>query len=320
MRYEPQHSDAELDEWIAILGRHNSVAEAILEIGVPNKTVSKNVSKRRGKTLGECLRVPIVRRKSPAPKPGALQRLLICPDVHLPYHDALAWETFLEVAREWRPDVLVFLGDIVDFYQVSRHPKDPLRRITFQDEVAIANRELNRVSALKIPRVVVTEGNHETRLQRWLVDQAPQLVGIVDVRDLLQIDRRNWEWFPYGTHTRIGKLHFSHDVGHAGVYAARQSSMAFGHNIIFGHTHRAQAHYESTVTGERFVSWTMGWLGDPEAIDYQHRAKVTRNSQHGFGVAHLDVEGNGWVSFVPVIRGAAVVDGVLYRGQIPEAA
>lgn len=320
MRYETQHTDAALDEWIATLGRHDSVAEALLEIGVPRKTVVENLAKRRGKTPGECLRVPKVRRKIAEPKPGTLTKLLICPDVHLPYHDAEAWETFLTVAREWQPDVLVFLGDVVDMYQVSRHPKDPLRRLTFQDEVAIANRELNRVSALKIPRVLVTEGNHETRLQRWLVDQAPQLVGMVDVRDLLQIDRRNWEWYPYGTHTRIGKLHFAHDIGHAGVYAARQSSQAFGHNIIFGHTHRAQAHYESTVTGERFVAWTMGWLGDPEAIDYQHRAKVTRNSQHGFGVAHLDSEGNGWVSFIPIIRGAAVVDGKLYRGTVSEAA
>lgn len=313
-RFGPKYTPADIQSWRETLGRHDSVAEALAEIGVPMRTLH-SVFGRHGEHAGQWLRTPQAKPGPPRgkPKKDRTQRILICPDVHIPYQDPVAWECFLCVAEQWKPDTLVFLGDVVDLYQVSAHPKDPTRRITFQEEIAATNQELGRVGALKVPEVIYCEGNHETRLQRMLIAQAPQLVGMVDVRDLLQVDRRGWTWVPYGTHHRIGKLHFTHDIGHCGVYAARQSSMAFGHNIIFGHTHRAGAHYESTVNGDRHVAWMMGWLGDPTAIDYQHRAKVTRNSQHGFGVAHIDHEGNGWVHFVPIIGGACVVDGVVYR-------
>ena len=248
--------------------------------------------------------------KPKAPTPGETQRILICPDVHVPYQHAESWETFLAVARAWRPHVLVILGDFADFYCVSSFPKDPSRRLTFQEETLLANRELDRVLALNIPRVIYCEGNHETRLSRYIAKNAAAFHGVIDARHLLQFDRRaGWEWVPYGQHIEIGKLSFSHDVGFAGVYAARQSVAAFGHNIIFGHTHRAQCHYESTVHGDRHVGWTMGWLGDPSAIDYRHRARVMRESQHGFGVAHVLDDGTGWVHFAPIIDGRAIVDG-----------
>lgn len=257
---------------------------------------------------------------NPEPVPlidGRLTRVLICPDVHVPYHDDLAWETFLAAAREWCPDVLVILGDFADFYKVSDYPKDPARRLTFQDEVRLVNAELDRVMALRVPRVIFIEGNHETRLQRLIQRYAAELHGIVDVRDLFKIAARGFEWVGYGHYITIGKLNFTHDCGRAGIYAARQSVTDFGHNIIFGHTHRAACHYESSIHGERHVGWTMGWLGDPEYIDYKHRAKVMRENQHGFGVAHIDETGCGWVTFVPIIEGRAVIDGQMISGRRP---
>lgn len=243
------------------------------------------------------------------------QRILICPDVHVPYHDGLAWETFLTVGREWRPDILVILGDFADFYQVSDYPHDPNRRLTFQDEVRLTNEELDRVMSLHVPRVIFLEGNHETRLARLIQRESRALHGVVDVKQLFHIEARRFEWVPYTHHATIGKLNFAHDVGRSGVYAARQSVQDFGHNIIFGHTHRAACHYENTVLGEKHVGWTMGWLGDPNAIDYRHRSRVLRENQHGFGVAYMDETGVGWVNFVPIISGRACVDGRIYSGR-----
>lgn len=268
--------------------------------------------------------IPTPRETPPAPvfsRPGSLERVLIVPDVHVPYHDELAWRTVLAVARGWRPDACVILGDFGDFYQVSQHPKDPSRRISFGDEIKFVLAELERFAKLGIPRVIFCEGNHETRFQRLVNAQSPVLHGVTgiasDARQLLDVAGRfGWEWVPYGHHASIGKLSFMHDAGHCGVYAARQSVTSFGASIVFGHTHRAGAHYESTVGGDRHVGWTMGWLGDPEAIDYRHRARVLRESQHGFGIAHIE-QGSGlfWCGFVPVISGRAVVDGVMFDGR-----
>lgn len=253
--------------------------------------------------------------REPWAQPKGLTRVLIMPDAHLPYQHDLAWRTFLEVARGWRPDVLVILGDAVDFYCVSQHPKDPARRIRFEDEIRLSNEGLDQLSALRVPRVIYCEGNHETRLSRHVAAKTPELHGVVNVQDLLRVKQRGWEWVSYGHHMSIGKLSFTHDIGFAGVYAARQSVMAFGGSITIGHTHRAQTHYESTVNGERHVGHTMGWLGDPECIDYRHRARVARESQHGFGVAHILDCGMHFSHFTPIVDGIACVDGRLFSGR-----
>ena len=53
--------------------------------------------------------------------------LLIVPDVHVPYHDKRAWELMLAVGKDLKPQVLVSLGDMMDFYSVSSHSKNPNR-------------------------------------------------------------------------------------------------------------------------------------------------------------------------------------------------
>lgn len=245
-----------------------------------------------------------------------LTKVLICPDVHLPYHHKQSWDTFLEVARKWKPDKLVILGDMVDFDEVSSHPKDPTKRVPFDEEVRKSNVEMDRLSKIYIPEVYFCEGNHETRLLRYLGDRAPELAGVVNVRQLLQIRDRGWKWVSYGDYCTIGKLHFTHDVGFSGENAAKQSVMAFGGNIIIGHTHRAVGHYVSTINGDRHVGWTMGWLGDPTCISYRHKARVARESQHGFGIAYVrKSDGAAWVNFVPIIKGTACVEGKFYNSK-----
>jgi UDP-2,3-diacylglucosamine pyrophosphatase LpxH len=245
-----------------------------------------------------------------------LIKVLICPDTHLPYHDKLAWKTFLEVAKKWKPDKLVILGDLVDFHEVSTHSKDPKKRIPFDEEVRLCNLELDKISKLNVKEVRYLEGNHETRLTRYINDRCPELAGITDVRKLLHIQERGWKWTPYQKHTTIGKISFTHDVGFSGANAAAQSVNAFGGNIVVGHCHRAAGHYVSSVRGDRHVGWAMGWLGDASAIDYRHQARVARESQHGFGIAYIrKSDGIGWLHFVPIIKGNACIDGKIYNGR-----
>jgi hypothetical protein len=343
----------DIDVALNALRRHRSVESAALELGVGGTTLRRQLEKQglrasdytqggRAQEVSvardlspEATVSPVTASRSPSLKTHfaehkhaelmpedkkrymqefSLERVLICPDVHVPYEHERSWNCFLDVARRWRPDHLVILGDFADFYQVSQYPKDPKRRLTFEDEIAAVNRELRKIRDLTVPHVIFCEGNHETRLSRYVAEKAPAFGGIIDIRAL--VDTSGWDWVPYGHHAEIGKLSFTHDVGHAGANAARQSVQAFGGNVVFGHTHRAASHYESTVHGDRHAGFTMGWLGDPEAIDYRHRARVLRENQHGFGVAWVELStGLGWVHFVPIIEGRAVVAGELYDGR-----
>jgi predicted phosphodiesterase len=246
-------------------------------------------------------------------------KLLILPDVHTPYHHRRAWATALAVVRGWRPDAVVQLGDFSSFDSVSSHPQDPALVLPLDQEVAGANAALDELDAAcrdgGVPRDArwLLEGNHEVRVSRYAQRLAPELRPFIDWHDMLRLHQRGWQTRSYKESLRIGELTLTHDVGRAGVHAARQSLLDLGHNIAFGHTHRLQVVYQGQVSGKRHVGATLGWLGDPEAIDYRHADMVKRDWQHGFGVVHF-VDGKlFWLTAVPIVDGTAVVDGVVYR-------
>ena len=252
------------------------------------------------------------------------QRVLLFPDLHVPYHDERAFACVLSVIRGWRPDTLVVLGDFADFYRVSSFNLDPRRKLSFRDEIAgcrAARRRLDAAAAAAGCRDKrFLQGNHEVRLDTYLSKRAPELVELldeegVDWQGLLQLDQTGWVVTPYKRSIQLGKLRVSHDVGRAGVYSARQSQLDMGCSVAFGHTHRLQAHYQGTIDGPRHVGITCGWLGDPEFIDYRHRDSVQRDSIHGFATVHLLTDGEFWVTPVPIIGGRCVVDGKVYSAR-----
>lgn len=252
---------------------------------------------------------------------GDAFRMLILPDVHAPYHDRRAWACALDVARRWRPNACVQLGDFGSWDSVSSHPHDPRKVLPLDQEAKGCNQALTELGrALKAggcPRENrwILEGNHECRIDRYAQTLAPELRPFIDWREMLHLDRRGWKVVPYKASLCFGELRLSHDFGRAGVYAARQALVDVGENVAFGHTHRLQVFYGGTQAGKRHVGATLGWLGDPEAIDYRHRDLVRRDWQHGFGVAYFLASGEFWLQAVPIIRGRCVIDGRIYGGK-----
>lgn len=244
-----------------------------------------------------------------------MQKLLFCPDSHHPYSSPVAWKCFLAVARGWQPDGCIILGDFGDFHAISSHPKDPRRTLPFSVELAAVNVALDQLDDALGNDCwgEYVQGNHETRLERYVMDKAPLVADQLRPWDeLLRLDERGWSVVPYKKSLEIGHLRVTHDIGRAGVNAARQSLLDAGTSILFGHTHRLVCHYQGQLFGTPHVGMTCGWLGDPTAIDYRHRDVVLRDSIHGFAVAHLLDDGTFWAYPVPIIGGRCVVDGVLY--------
>lgn len=245
------------------------------------------------------------------------------PDLHAPYHDRQAYSCMLAVAEGWGADTFICLGDFADFYRVSSFDLDPRRILDFKAEI-----DGSRECRLELDRALkrggckdkrFLQGNHEVRLDRYLTKRAPELVTLLDAegvdwQGLLQLDQAGWDVTSYKRSIQLGKLRVSHDLGRAGVYAARQSQLDMGCSVLFGHTHRLQAHYQGTIDGPRHVGMTCGWLGDPEFIDYRHRDAVKRDSIHGFATVHMLPDGEFWATLVPIIDGRAIVDGQLFKG------
>jgi hypothetical protein len=246
-----------------------------------------------------------------------MRRILLLPDLHAPYHHEQAFECFLDVARGWEPHELVCLGDFGDLPHFSRFIVDPRQVIPFNDERKAIRNCVKRVSSAvrKGCKKTFLTGNHDARIDRYILERAPLLTGWRDVADLYDLDRHGWDVLPYKRSYKIGKLLLSHDFGRAGVNAARQSVNDVGHSVGFGHTHGLNVHYQGTTLGERHVGATFGWLGDPEKIDYLHRDRVRRSYIHGLGTVHVLDDGRFWLQAIPIVEGECVVDGVVYGAR-----
>lgn len=242
-------------------------------------------------------------------------KIALIPDIHAPRHDRKAWSLVLTALKGWKPDVVVQLGDLIDLASVSTYAKHPAKTLSLVEEVEGARQVVQDIAAIGAPTVVVTLGNHSQRAESYLIANAPEFLPFVSIEKLLGLDRPNWKVVPYKQSWCIGELRITHDVGRAGVNAARQSVVDVGENIAFGHTHRMQVHYQGTQAGKRHVGATLGWLGDPEYVDYRHRDMVRRDWQHGFGVVHMTCNGQFWLQAVPIVGGRCVVDGVVYAGK-----
>lgn len=241
------------------------------------------------------------------------QKILLVPDTHAPYQDKRAWSCMMRAARVLQPDIIVHLGDLVDCYTISKYPKTMVRRVSFKEEIAEANRCLDDLDTLGAKRKVFCEGNHCHRLARYITEKCPELADTMPtMREHLKCEQRGWEFYKYATHAQIGSLFVTHEIGFAGKYAAHHGRSAFNGNVAMGHTHRLSAHWEGDAVGDSRVGVTFGWLGDKEQIDYAHR--VTANAwQLGFGIGYLESNGTVHLQPVPIIDYKCVVEGRLYE-------
>ncbi len=254
-----------------------------------------------------------------------LEKWVVIPDAHAPYHDKRAFGLVLQVVeyysqltpvRRSNPGLgVVVLGDFCDFYKISYHSKDPARLLTFDDELKEAGKLLRKLEKHCHKNRVFVHGNHEFRLIRTLQDKVPELYNLVMTQDLLGLKANDWFEVPYKEDVVIGKVFVTHDVGQAGIHSTRQAMIAYQDNVIIGHNHRMDYHVQGNARGIPHVGASFGWLGDVDKIDYLHKMKARSNWALGFGWMVMDPETHyTYITPVPIVDYTCCVEGVVFRG------
>lgn len=245
----------------------------------------------------------------------ALRRVLFIPDTHIPFNDKRATNLMMKAAANFQPDVVVIMGDFADFYAVSSHDKDPKRKDRLADELILVNKELDRIDSLGASTKIYIEGNHEDRLRRYNQKMAPALVEFQPTtQSLLHLDERGYDFIPYMSHTRLGKLYLTHDSGRSGKYSTQQTLDDYAHSVATAHAHRMQMVVENDATGRALVGLQFGWLGDRSKVGYMKDIKSMRDWALGFGIGYIDDKDVVFAHPVPIVNYACVVGGQLYKG------
>lgn len=240
-----------------------------------------------------------------------MKTVLVCPDVHIPFECESSIRCLIRVAKELRPDVFVCLGDLLDFYQLSRFDKDPSRKTTVADDCDLARKwfyKLDRALPDKCTKVFI-EGNHEARLQKWIWANGSDLGKMIPaLGDYLHLPALGWEHVRYGELWRYGNVAYMHG-DRCGMNVSMNMIRKYGCNVVHGHDHGAGLRYFANAVS-RVWSLNCGHLSDMTQQEYLYGGVADWTV--GFGLVEYNNDlTHAQPSFVPIVGGKALVRGKL---------
>jgi hypothetical protein len=237
-----------------------------------------------------------------------LKTYVVIPDLHIPFIDKIFIKVVNKAITILKPTGIIQLGDALDFWQVSRFEKDPSRKNTVMDDIALYNEIIDGWQKLLITgEFHQLEGNHEDRIRRYLWSFAKDLTGLVKpMSELLNFGKRSKEgfksfWYPISQWDacKIGDA-ICHHGHYYNQHVAVGNLVKYPKKLITGHTHR----FQYVADGNKF-SVTLGH-GSNE-FETMH-LPVPSNWQQAFGVLHVN---HGVTSLDPILvnNGKAILYG-----------
>jgi predicted phosphodiesterase len=217
------------------------------------------------------------------------ETILVIPDLHFPYEVRRAVQSCVRFGEQLKPDRVVLIGDVVDFYAVSRFDKNPLRKERLKDELHSAKEFFDYMQSTipGKPKYDMLEGNHEDRLRKYLWRNAPEIadLGGTSVPELLGLASRGITWHPGTSPLHLGPLTLMHGnrIRKLGGATAKAISDEREQTIICGHSHRQGWVPHTSAAGLR-GGYEMGCLCDYRKLDY---VDSVPNWQLGWGVVTL---------------------------------
>ena len=241
-----------------------------------------------------------------------IEKTLILPDIHAPYEDYRALNNIYKMMKKEKFEHVKILGDLVDFYQLSKFDKDPDRITGLQQEIDVAQYHLDRLRKLHSGSITLYEGNHEYRLFKYLRNnpEMSSLRKVNNVPAILDLDK-------YGVMYKRNELFHGVLLKHGNIvrkhggYTAKGEFENEGTSGVSGHTHRMGSHF-ITNRGGAHVWYEMGHLCDERAAEYMEGKKA--NWQKGFGVMHYDTVTKTWkIEQIPIIKNSFMYNDNVYK-------
>mgnify|MGYP003115759917 FL=1 len=159
------------------------------------------------------------------------KRILVISDMHLPYQHKDSIKFLKEIKKEFRPDKIVNIGDLLDFHAISMHDSNP--------DLYSAGMELDKAKEyIKVledifPEVIEVDSNHSSLVYRRALKYGMSKQFLKPYGDFL--GTRKWKWVDDLTLTMSNgqRCFFTHGRS-ADVLKVSQT---MGMNCVQGHYH-----------------------------------------------------------------------------------
>lgn len=236
----------------------------------------------------------------------------------VPLHDLGAFHAALGFLRDFRPEVLILGGDILDCGAISHHNHGKPGRTEGMrlkaDADACRDTVITPLEQLGAKTQVYLTGNHEDWLGD-LEDDQPALTGLADLRTILRLGAK-WTLIPQGGLFHLGKLVFAHgDQLTGGAHVAKSAVTTAERSIRFGHYHTFQA-----FTKTSFLDQKLGRTG------IACPCLCSKEMKYGQGKGNSWVQGLNWgfvaadgtyADYVSIITNGKLIgpDGKVYEGR-----
>lgn len=285
-------------------------------------------------------------------KRGLYETALAIGDYHAPFGDPFALAGVMEFAKDLQPDVIFFMGDMVDFADISYFSQNPLRTLSMNEQQQIAKsikrngkdiilqaamqREFDEVYRLLVKmrnilpntRMIYIYGNHEYRLHRFLCEKAPELVGLRRAEQQKESPILSVEYLLRFKELEIEKC-FSEQ---------RESYFQWGRYLILGHFDTVRKHSGWTARGlvdeknisliqahtHRMGSYHKTTFGGHQLVGHENGClcslkpeyKKDPNWQQGFTVVHKKRNGSRFhIQPIPIVDYKFFYGDIEYNGK-----
>lgn len=217
-------------------------------------------------------------------------KLAVLSDIHVPYHSIEALTAAFDKISEEKPDAILLNGDTVDFYGLSRFMKDARKR-SLAHELKALNELLDILGQFGA-KIIYKLGNHDERYEHYLMQKAPELLGIpeFELQHLLKAKDRGMDVIGEKRIIKANKLNIIHGHEYPSVFSpvniARGLYMKGKVSAMQGHNHAVSEHTESDMNGEIVTTWSVGCLCE------LNPAYMPLNKwSHGFAIVDMDING-----------------------------
>jgi len=232
---------------------------------------------------------------------------LLLYDLHIPFHEESAIDAALEWGKAKGVNTIVLGGDYMDCYGLSHFLKDPRKR-DLQYELDAGYEELYYIqNKLHKAKIIFLPGNHERRLDKYLMLKAPELFSVdsgLGLDFFLHFSDFGITYLKYSQLIKIGNLFIGHGdefgIRSNIVNPARTFALKGKVNYIGGHFHVRSEHSWRRMDDVEESCWSAGCLCglSPEYKPYNEWT-------HGF--VHVRLDGNNFRVFNAKITNGKVM-------------